>query len=132
MTSGWLCSLSKDADFSLLQTATMAKTSDEREVNYLRAWREFRRMTQEQLGAALDPPTTGSVISLLEDGKRKLSPKWLRRLAPALGTQPGFLLDHDPNSIPTDFLDVIRRIPDDRKDQALSILETFAHTGTNG
>lgn len=102
------------------------------DVNYLRAWREYRRLTQEQLAASLEPPTTGSVISLLEAGGRKLSPKWLRRLAPALGTTPGFLLDHDPNSLPTDFLDVISRIPDERRNQALAILETFTRTGTGG
>lgn len=56
--------------------------------NYLRQWREYRRMTQEELTGAMDPPTTGSVISLLEDGERGLSLKWLRRLAPALRTRP--------------------------------------------
>lgn len=107
------------------------RTADQA-LNHLKAWREFRRLTQEALAASLDPPTTGSVISLLEDGKRKLSPKWLRRLAPALGTTPGFLLEHDPQHLPTDFLDVIARIPEERRTQALEILETFTRTGTGG
>lgn len=89
-------------------------------------------MTQEELAGRIEPPTTGSVISLLEAGERKLSPKWLRRLAPALGTTPGFLLDHDPHALPTEFLDVISRIPDERRGQALAILETFTRTGTDG
>ena len=62
--------------------------------NYLRAWREYRGLTQAQLAAMIG--TEGSVISLLESGDRELSDKWLRRVAPALGTTPGFLLDYSP------------------------------------
>jgi transcriptional regulator with XRE-family HTH domain len=65
--------------------------------NYLRAWREFRRMTQAQLAAAVG--TEGSVISLIESGDRGLSDKWLRRLAPVLHTSPGILLDFHPESV---------------------------------
>ncbi len=82
-------------------------------------------MTQEQLANALEPPTTGSVISLLEKGERQLSPKWLRRMAPALKTTPGFLLDYDPEDLPTDVLRVWEDIPDSRKSQALQVLQTF-------
>ena len=93
--------------------------------NHLRAWREYRGMTQEELGAAIEPPTTGSVISLLEEGKRGLSLKWLRRLAPALNVRPGFLADYDPGDLDTRALEMIESIPDDQKQQAVSILETF-------
>lgn len=108
----------------------MAKTADEPEENHLKAWREFKHMTQEELAAAAD--TTGSVISLLESGARKLSPKWLRRLAPALGTTPGHLLDHDPNDLPNDVLDIWADIPDDQRIQALKVLQSFKRTGTDG
>lgn len=115
-----------------LQSARMAgdAPSDSKELNRLKAWREFRRLTQEQLATLVG--TTGSVISLLESGDRQLSPKWLRRLAPALDTTPGYLLDHDPADLPTDFLDLIRKIPDDQIDHALAVLATFARTGTKG
>lgn len=91
--------------------------------NFLAAWREFRGLTQEALAEKVG--TTGSVISLLESGKRKLSPKWLRRLAPELNTTPGFILDFSPDELPTDILDVWGAIPEDRKDQALEVLRTF-------
>ena len=91
--------------------------------NHLRAWREFRRMTQEKLAEAIG--TRGSVISLLESGDRRLSDKWLRRLAPALGTTPGHLLDYDPESLPTDLLEIWASIPEDRKAQAMQVLSTF-------
>jgi transcriptional regulator with XRE-family HTH domain len=76
--------------------------------NHLRAWREFRGLTQAQLAELVD--TSDNVISMLESGDRQLSPNWLRRLAPVLGTTPGFLLDHGPYDIP--------RVP--RRDRAHS------------
>lgn len=91
--------------------------------NHLRAWREHRLMTQEQLGEAVG--TSGSVISLLESGERGLSHKWLRKLAPALGTTPGHLLDHHPNEVPTSLLDIWREVPAENQSQALDILKTF-------
>lgn len=93
--------------------------------NYLRAWREFMRMTQEELAAACDPPTTGSVISLLEEGERGLSLKWLRRLAPALKTRPGFLADFNPNDVDTRTLEMISRLDAGQKEQVGKIIATF-------
>lgn len=72
--------------------------------NNLKAWREFRELTQEALATKVG--TTGTVISMLETGDRGLSAKWLRKLAPALRITPGHLLDHDPNDIPTDILEI--------------------------
>lgn len=92
--------------------------------NFLAAWRRHRGMTQQQLADAVG--TSGSVISELEAGKTKLSPKWLRRLAPVLNTTPGFILDIDPDAMPTDVLDVWSTIPEESRDQALAVLRTFA------
>lgn len=116
-----------DAGGMLLQTANMAKKS--KALHYLREWREFRRMTQEQLAAAVD--TDKSVISLLESGGRGMSDKWARRLAPALGTTPGFLLDHDPENLDTAFIEAALSVPIKDREQALKILQTFK-TGTDG
>lgn len=91
--------------------------------NHLKAWREYRRLTQERLAEAIG--TTKAVISHLEVGERGLSDKWLRKLAPALGTSPGYLLDHDPNHLPTDILDIWLSIPEGERGQALRVLETF-------
>src|SRR5690242_9035566 len=52
--------------------------------NHLKAWREFRKLSQEDLAEKVG--TTASQISMLETGDRGLSAKWLRKLAPALGT----------------------------------------------
>ena len=88
-------------------------------------------MSQETLGELAG--TTGSVISLLESGARGLSLKWLMKLAPPLKTSPGFLLDHDPEDLPTDILDIWTSIPEPRREMALKVLDTFVdRTGTDG
>ena len=89
-------------------------------------------MTQEELAAAIKPPTTGSVISLLEEGERGLSLKWLRRLAPALRTQPGWIADINPLEADTRTLELVQAVPDDKREQVIKILETFAANGTDG
>ncbi|MFN4287542.1 MAG: helix-turn-helix domain-containing protein [Brevundimonas sp.] len=91
--------------------------------NFLADWRQHRGLSQEKLGEMVG--TTGSVISLLESGRRQLSPKWLRKLAPALGTTPGHLLEHHPDDIPSEVLDVWGAIPEDQRQQALAVLKTF-------
>lgn len=86
-----------------------------RPLNYLRAWREFRRMTQAELAAIVG--TEGSVISLLESGDRGLSDKWLRRLAPALGTIPGLLLDFHPDNVDDALLQLWKQLPEERQSE---------------
>lgn len=98
--------------------------------NNLRAWREWCELTQEQLADKVG--TTPAVISLLESGKRSLSLKWLRRFAPHLKTTPGFILDHRPEDLPTEVLEVWANIPEDQHKQAIAILRTFTRTGTDG
>jgi transcriptional regulator with XRE-family HTH domain len=80
-------------------------------------------MTQEQLADAVG--TDKGVISLLESGARGLSDKWLRRLAPILKTSAGHLLDHDPNDLPTDIIDIWASIPERDKGTAKRVLESF-------
>lgn len=98
--------------------------------NYVRAWREFRHLTQEELAeaAGCSPATIGHI----ENGLRRLSDKWAHPIAKALHTSPGYLYDHDPNDLPTAVLDVWAAIPDENRAQALAVLETFRKTGTGG
>lgn len=102
----------------------------ERNPNHLRAWRHFRRLTQEALAEKIG--TTKAVIGNLENGDRGLSDKWLRRLAPALGTSPGYLLDHEPEDLPTDILELWASIPEERRQLALEVLERFTLKGADG
>lgn len=126
-----LCSMREDLSFAALQNANMADDKNGGP-NHLRAWREHMKMTQEELASALTPPTTGSVISLLEEGERGLSLKWLRRLAPALKTTPGFLADFDPTQVDTRTLEMISQLDPGQIVQVEKFIKTFLRTGTDG
>lgn len=86
-------------------------------------------MSQEELAEKVS--TTASMISMLETEQRGLSAKWLRRLADALGTTPGFLLDHDPETLPRDLLDIWLKADERQKRQITDIAKTIVHTGTD-
>lgn len=98
--------------------------------NFLRAWREFRGMTQGELAEAVG--TNANMIGYLESGERGLSAKWLRRLAPALRTQPGFLLEHDPNRLPTDIVEIWINASASERRQLIDVAKAIVRNGTDG
>ncbi|HEY1751768.1 MAG TPA: helix-turn-helix transcriptional regulator [Caulobacteraceae bacterium] len=91
--------------------------------NNLRTWREYRGLTTAEL--AKKAGTSTQVIADLESGAAELSTKWLQTLAPALSTQPGFLLSLDPNTTDPALFDTFNAIPKENRVQALEILKTF-------
>ena len=100
------------------------------EVNHLKAWREYRGLTQAKLAEMIG--TTGPVISLLEAGERRLSDKWLMKLAPALQTRPGHLLEMDPADVDNDINEIWLKIPQEHHDQAREVLKTFLRRNSSG
>jgi hypothetical protein len=66
------------------------------------------------------------MISLLESGERKLSPKWLKRLAPVLGTTRGDLLDHAPDDLENELVRAARAVPEALRAKALKILQALS------
>ena len=107
---------------------------DIRSGNLLRAWRESLKLSQSDLAEKIG--TTGSVVHLLESGQRKLSPKWLNKIAPVFGITPGWLLDHHPDDLSADIRDLWGNIPEPRRTLARDVLRTFnaqpPDTGTDG
>jgi transcriptional regulator with XRE-family HTH domain len=85
-------------------------------------------LTQAQLAELID--TTDNVISMLESGDRQLSPKWLGKLARALNTRPGFLLEFAPEDADLSILEAVLEVPSNRKREALRILRVLK-TGTD-
>jgi transcriptional regulator with XRE-family HTH domain len=102
---------------------------EERPPHYLREWRKFRHLTQQELADAVG--TSKTVVSEMERGNLQLSPKWLRKFAPVLRTQPGYILDHDPEELDSDIIDIWARIDERDKEQALRVLRSFDRTGTH-
>jgi len=98
--------------------------------NFLRQWRLFRNLTQEELAKAVG--TSPNMIGYLEAGERGLSAKWLRRLAPALKTTPGMLLDHDPNDLDSDIIDIWVNGDERQRKQLAEIAKALIRTGTGG
>ena len=72
--------------------------------NHLKAWRDHRGLSQADLADAVN--TTQGMIAHLESGRSALSAKWLRKLADALRTTPGHLLEHNPHELPTDIVEI--------------------------
>jgi transcriptional regulator with XRE-family HTH domain len=62
--------------------------------HFIRDWRLFRNLTQEQLAEMLD--STKTSISRIEDLKQGYTQDFLEACADALGTHPGVLLIRGP------------------------------------
>ena len=103
--------------------------------NHLAAWMRFRKMKGAALAKELG--ITPGMVSDLANSNRALSAKWLRRLAPALKTTPGMLLDHDPFTIDADLIEIwVTASLEQRKtlaDVARAVVKPEpARDGTNG
>ena len=119
-----------DRKITVCDSPEMDSTDKNGGPNHLRAWREFRNLTQGDLAERVG--TNANMIGYLEAGERGLSAKWLRRLAPALGTTPGFLLDHDPNTLDNDIIEIWANADSRQKKQISVIAETIVKNGTDG
>lgn len=87
-------------------------------------------MTQDELADAIG--SSKASVGHWENGVREVAPKWLYPIAKALHTSPGYLLDHDPNDLPTAILDIWADIPADDRPRALEMLKiAFPKTGTD-
>lgn len=116
------------AYFCAMQQTVEMTTDKNGGPNHLRAWRSSKGMTLEELGEKVG--TSASVIGYLESGERALSAKWLRRLAPALGTTPGFLLDHSPEAIDAEIFDMWAHAPQPVRKQIAAVVRVMAKGGT--
>lgn len=118
-----------DVGITVCDTSGMSDESKNAGPNHLKAWREFRGLTQQQLADAAH--TTQHQIAYLESGERSMSAKWLRRLAPALDTTPGMLLDHDPSAMSADIVDIWATASLRQKQQLVEVARAIVKTGTD-
>lgn len=123
-------SLCVERDLRLLHSVTMESQDKNGGPNNLRAWRAFRGLTQAQLAERVG--TNSNMIGYLEAGERALSAKWLRKLADALDTTAGMLLDHDPHNIDADILEIWGKAGPRERRQISEIARTLLRDGTNG
>ena len=128
--SGKCHSLCVADDLVWSQIVTMESQDKNGGPNHLRAWREFRRLTQAQLAEKVG--TNSNMIGYLECGERGINAKWLRKLADALDTSPGMILDHDPSELDSDILEIWATASNRQKRQISEIAKTLLRDGTNG
>jgi transcriptional regulator with XRE-family HTH domain len=92
--------------------------------NHLRALREARGLTLEQLASAVG--TTNQQISLLELGKRQLTVAWLKRLAAALDCHPWAIVEgssSDPTPGERDLIERFHKLGSHERTTLLRTLE---------
>lgn len=94
--------------------------------HFIREWRKFRGLNQEQLAARLDVAV--STVSQLETGKQGYSQPMLEAIAEALSCAPSDLLSVNPNK-EGEVIDLMRLINDRNRDQAIRVLKAL--TGTD-
>lgn len=90
--------------------------------HYIREWRKFRGLTQEQLADRLEVAT--STISQLENYKQGYSQAILEALAGALMCEPWQLLKSDPTK-EGEVIDLFDGLDDDDKRRAAQIISAL-------
>lgn len=97
--------------------------------HYIRQWRKFRGMTQEQLSERVG--VVRAQLSKIETGVRKYDQEFLERAAVALDCEITDLVGRDPTQ-PLSIASIWDQVPEEQRDQARAVLLTFAKTGTGG
>lgn len=93
--------------------------------HYLREWREYRGLTQQQVADRLE--TNKGNVSNWENGKRSIGADVQAALAEALSIDPGDLF-RDPQQPSADAL--LRNASPEVRAQAFAIIETLLKTAT--
>ena len=97
-------------------------------VHFIRHWREYRGLTQEAV-CELAGMTTNN-LSQLENYQQGWSPEGLARLAEALKTTPGSLLQWNPLLEGADVIwEMWNQATDDQRGQLTSIASTIVRPG---
>ena len=102
----------------------------QRRRHFIKEWRKFRHLTQEQLASRLEVAV--SSISQLETGKQGYSQPMLEALADALECQPADLLMRNPTvkDAVWSIRDQLQKVEPDRQQDILAVVETMLKTGT--
>lgn len=100
--------------------------------HFLREWRKYRGLTQEQLAERID--VTAGAISQLENGIINYTQPTIEALAYALSCEPGDILSRDPrlDDAISELRTLLQAVDRDDQKKALRVLREMLGTGTNG
>lgn len=95
--------------------------------NNIKAIREDRGLSQDQLAARLKPKTTKAQISKLENGQRQLTHTWAERLAAALECHWAELYASGLKREEVELLQTYRGLSEENRDLAQKLVGTLKH-----
>lgn len=105
----------------------MGKKRKKKRPHFIRPWRKFRHLTQQQLAERLD--ITQATLSRIEKGEIAYTQPVLEAIADALACEPGDLIMRDPH-LPSAWAP-LEGVPDADKPRVLQIIQAFK-SGTHG
>lgn len=97
--------------------------------HYIREWRKFRELTQEQLAERIG--ITKSYLSKIESGKKRYDQPFLEAAAVALRCEPADLIIRDPSD-PDGIWSIWDQLRPLERAQVVEIAKTLKRTGTEG
>jgi transcriptional regulator with XRE-family HTH domain len=100
----------------------------ERKATYIRAWRNERGYTLDDMVGRLDTlgvPITGASLSRIERGQQPYSQDILEAIAEALAVSPADLIENNPAMPDAEIVDLMRHLDEREKRQAASVLKAM-------
>lgn len=97
--------------------------------HFIREWRKFRDLTQEQLAERIG--INRPYLSKIESGKRRYDQPFLEAAAEALRCAPADLIMRDPSD-PDGIWDIWEALSPPQRNQVVEIAKTIKRTGTDG
>lgn len=100
----------------------------ERKRTYIRAWREKRGHTLDEMAGRLDAlgvSITGASLSRIERGIQPYSQDILEAIAEALNVMPADLIENNPEIPEAEIIDLVRRLHPRQRRQAESVLKAM-------
>lgn len=100
----------------------------DRKPTYIRAWREKKGFTLDQMVgrlAEIEVAMTGASLSRIERGKQPYSQDVIEAIAVALDVTVSQLVEHDPTKPPAQIIDFVRRLSEKEAQQAEAVLRAM-------
>ena len=103
--------------------APVAKPRRKLRRTFLREWREYRGLTQEQAVERLN--ISRALLSKIENAKSPYTQGFMEAAAEAYGCEVADLIMRDPNSPVWSIYDTLQNLPRDQQEHVEQIVKTF-------
>ena len=100
-----------------------------RQPHYIKEWRKYRGLTQEQLAERIG--IARSYLTKIERGTRRYDQPFLEAASDALRCEPGDIIMRDPSD-PESIWSIWDKLPPSERRQAIAVIRALRGTGTDG